>query len=57
MVKVNMVDVMGTLFTAPVLVPYGQQLGATTGEIASFSTVPRSSLNMDNSSFETIQFF
>lgn len=36
---VNMVDVMGTLFTAPVLVPYGQQLGATTGEIASFSTV------------------
>jgi len=36
---VNLVDVMGSLFTAPVLVPYGQQLGATTGEIASFSMV------------------
>lgn len=33
-----MVDVMGTLFTAPVLVPYGQSLGATTAEIASFTT-------------------
>ena len=38
--EVNLVDVMGSLFTAPVLVPYGQQLGATTGEIASFSMVP-----------------
>ncbi|CAK8987087.1 unnamed protein product [Durusdinium trenchii] len=36
---VNLVDVMGTLFTAPVLVPYGQSLGASTAELASFSTV------------------
>lgn len=32
---------MGSLFTAPVLVPYGQQIGATTSEIASFTTVAR----------------
>ena len=30
---------MGVFFTAPVMVPYGQQIGATTAEIASFSTV------------------
>mmetsp|Transcript_11302 Transcript_11302/g.19783 ORF Transcript_11302/g.19783 Transcript_11302/m.19783 type:complete len:635 (+) Transcript_11302:49-1953(+) len=38
-VLVNMVDVMGVFFTAPVVVPYGQQIGATTSEIAGFSTV------------------
>ncbi|CAE7576016.1 unnamed protein product [Symbiodinium natans] len=34
-----MVDVMGMFFTAPVMVPYGQQLGASTAEIAGFTTV------------------
>ncbi|CAE7162946.1 unnamed protein product [Symbiodinium pilosum] len=38
-VFVNMVDVMGMFFTAPVMVPYGQQIGASTAEIASFTTV------------------
>lgn len=38
-VMLNLVDVMGVFFTAPVMVPYGQQIGATTAEIASFSTV------------------
>ena len=38
-VLVNMVDVMGVYFTAPVIVPYGQQIGASTSEIAGFSTV------------------
>ncbi|CAJ1451229.1 unnamed protein product, partial [Effrenium voratum] len=35
---VNLVDVMGMFFTAPVLIPYGQSLGASTSEIASFNT-------------------
>eukprot|EP00439_Symbiodinium_sp_Y106_P037886 s1303_g4.t1 len=38
-VLVNMVDVMGMFFTAPVMVPYGQQIGASTAEIAGFTTV------------------
>lgn len=39
--EVNLVDVMGMFFTAPVLIPYGQSLGASTSEIASFNTVAR----------------
>ena len=36
---VNLVDLMGTSFCNPVLVPYGQQLGADKNEIALFQTV------------------
>jgi len=36
---VNLVDLMGMSFTSPALIPYGQSLGASTAQIASFQTV------------------
>ena len=36
---VSLTDTMGLFFTAPVMVPYGQQLNATSSEIGGFATV------------------
>eukprot|EP00439_Symbiodinium_sp_Y106_P050685 s5219_g6.t1 len=38
-VLVSLTDTMGVFFTAPVMVPYGQQINASTAEIGAFSTV------------------